>query len=135
MITPILLHGDPDVIKEEKDTPERGATTCTATPPQSNEAVTSSRVGPQSSGSTYTKEQNKKISNAKSSVVQWETGKVHPVPAPREHKLNTYRVRSLSPTPVIMSDGPSPLFDPPHTKDKKETPSIANCWRLNEKNG
>ena len=100
----------------------------------SNEAVTSSRVGPQSSGSTYTKEQNKKISNAKSSVVQWETGKVHPVPAPREHKLNTYRVRSLSPTPVVMSDGPSPLFDPPHTKDEKETPSIANCWRLNEKN-
>ena len=65
---------------------------------------------------------------------QWETGKVHPVPAPREHKLNTYRVRSLSPTPVVMSDGPSPLFDPPHTKDEKETPSIANCWRLNEKN-
>ena len=100
----------------------------------SNETVTSSRVGPQSSGSTYTKEQNKKISNAKSSVVQWETGKVHPVPAPREHKLNTYQVRSLSPTPVVMSDGPSPLFDPPHTIDEKETPSIANCWRLNEKN-
>ena len=67
-------------------------------------------------------------------MVQWETGKVHPVPAPREHKLNTYRVRSLSPTPVVMSDGPSPLFDPPHTIDEKETPSIANCWRLNEKN-
>ena len=100
----------------------------------SNEAVTSSRVGPQSSGSTYTKEQNKKISNAKSSVVQWETGKVQPVPAPREHKLNTYQVRSLSPTPVVMSDGPSPLFDPPHTIDEKETPSIANYWRLNEKN-
>ena len=63
-----------------------------------------------------------------------ETGKVHPVPAPREHKLNTYRVRSLSPTPVVMSDGPSPLFDPPHTIDEKETPSIANCWRSNEKN-
>ena len=67
-------------------------------------------------------------------MVQWETGKVHPVPAPREHKLNTYQVRSLSPTPVVMSDGPSPLFDPPHTKYEKETPSIANCWRLNEKN-
>ena len=67
-------------------------------------------------------------------MVQWETGKVHPVPAPREHKLNTYQVRSLSPTPVVMSDGPSPLFDPPHTIDEKETPSIANCWRLNEKN-
>ena len=100
----------------------------------SNEAVTSSRVGPQSSGSTYTKEQKKKINNAKSSVVQWETGKVHPVPAPREHTLNTYQVRSLSPTPVVMSDGPSPLFDPPHTIDEKETPSIANCWRSNEKN-
>ena len=93
----------------------------------SNDTVTSSRVGPQSPGSTYTKEQNKKISNAKSSVVQWETGKVHPVPAPRKHKLNTYQVRSLSPTPVVMSDGPSPLFDPPHTIDEKETPSIANC--------
>ena len=90
----------------------------------SNETVTSSRVGPQSSGSTYTKEQNLKISNAKSSVVQWETGKFHPVPAPREHKLNTYQVRSLSPTPVVMSDGPSPLFDPPHTIDEKETTSI-----------
>ena len=33
-----------------------------------------------------------------------------------------------------MSDGPSPLFDPPHTIDEKETPSIANCWRSNEKN-
>ena len=55
-------------------------------------------------------------------------------PAPREHKLNTYQVRSLSPTPVVMSDGPSPLFDRPHTIDEKETPSIANCWRLNENN-
>ena len=100
----------------------------------SNETVTSSRVGPQSSGSTYTKEQNKKISNAKSSVVQWETGKVHPVPAPRDLKLNTYQVRSLSPTPVVMSDGPSPLFDPPHTIEETETTSIANCWRLNGKN-
>ena len=26
------------------------------------------------------------------------------------------------------------MFDQPHTKDEKETPSIANCWRLNEKN-
>ena len=33
-----------------------------------------------------------------------------------------------------MSDGPSPLFDPPHTVDEMETPSIANCWRSNEKN-
>ena len=33
-----------------------------------------------------------------------------------------------------MSDGPSPLFDPPHTINEKETTSIASCWRLNEKN-
>ena len=63
-------------------------------------------------------------------MVQWETGKVHPVPAPREHKLNTYQVRCLSPTPVVMSDGPSPLFDPPHTIDEKETVSQTAGGRM-----
>ena len=33
-----------------------------------------------------------------------------------------------------MSDGPSPLFDPPHTIEETETTSIATCWKLNEKN-
>ena len=99
----------------------------------SNETVTLSRVGPRSSGSTYTKEQ-KKINNAKSSVVQWESGKNHPGPAPREQKLNTSQVHSLSPTPVVMSIGPSLLFDSQHTIEETETTNIANYWKFNYRN-
>ena len=67
-------------------------------------------------------------------MIKWESGKVQPVTSPREQKLNTSQIRSLSPTPVVMCNGPSPFFDPPHTIEETETTSIANCWKLNEKN-
>ena len=63
-------------------------------------------------------------------MVQWESGKTPLVPAPREQKLNTSRVRSLSSTPVVMS---AVLVDPLHTTEEAEGTSIANCWKLKDK--
>ena len=63
-------------------------------------------------------------------MVQWESGKTRPVPAPREQKLSASRARSLSSTPVVMS---AAFVDPQHTTEEKEGISIANCWRLKQK--
>ena len=48
----------------------------------SNEAVTSSRVGPQSSGSTYTKEQNKKNQQCEERCGSMGNGKSSSGPSP-----------------------------------------------------
>ena len=63
-------------------------------------------------------------------MVQWESRKTPPVPAPRDQKLSASRVRSLSSTPVVMS---AAFVDPQHTTEEKERTSIANCWKLKEK--
>ena len=49
-------------------------------------------------------------------MVQWESGKTPPVPAPREQKLSASRVRSLSTTPVVMS---AAFVGPQHTTEQK----------------
>ena len=89
---------------------------------QSSETATSPKVNLPSSRNTCTNEE-KYINYTESSVVQWESGKTSPVPAPREQTLITSRVRSLSSTPVVMS---AAFVDPLHTTEETEGTGIAN---------
>ena len=78
---------------------------------KSSKKVTFPQVNKPSSLDTCTHEQ-KNINYAASSVVQWESRKTPPVPAPCEQKLSASRVRSLSSTPVVMSVA---FVDPQYT--------------------
>ena len=90
---------------------------------QSSVQATFPQVNKASLRDTCTNEQ-KNINYVESSVVQWNSGKPPPVPAPRKQKLSASRVCSLASTPAVMY---AAFVDPLHTTEETEGTSIANC--------